>query len=87
MNENYNNCVCAAPEPKEPTIQYLVVETLERLSKLNEQLSSICATLYGSANDDTKNLEAKCLNDALVLVLDKATVANEQACRIIDGLS
>ena len=87
MNENYNKCVCAAPEPKEPTIQYLVVETLERLSKLNEQLSSICATLYGSANDDTKNLEAKCLNDALVLVLDKATVANEQACRIIDGLS
>lgn len=85
MNENYNNCECVAP--KKPTIQNLVVETLERLSRLNEQLSSICATLYGSANDDPKNLEAKCLNDALVLLLDKASVANEQACRIIDGLS
>ena len=87
MNENFNNYVCACPEPKETTIQNLVVETLERLSRLNEQLSSICATLYGSANDDSKNLEAKCLNDALVLLLDKATVANEQAFRIIDGLS
>ena len=87
MNENYNNCVCVCQEPKEPTIQNLVVETLERLSRLNEQLSSIYAALYGSAGEGPKNLEAKCLNDALVLLLDKATVANEQACRIIDGLS
>ena len=87
MNENYNNCCCERVEPKEPTIQNLVVEALERLSRLNDQLSSICATLYGSAGDGPKNLEAKCLNDALILLLDKATVANEQACRIIDGLS
>lgn len=87
MNENFNNCVCACPAPKEPTIQYLVLETLDRLSRLNEQLSSICATLYGSANDNPKNLEATCLNDALVLLFEKATVANEQACRIIEGLS
>ena len=87
MNENYNNCVCACPEPKEPSIQYLVVETLERLSKLNEQLSSICAALYGTACGEPQILETNCLNDAIVLLLDKATVANEQACRIIDGLS
>ena len=87
MNENYNNCGCECVAPKESTIQNIVNEALERLDTLNEQLSSICVTLYGSANDDSKNLEAKCLNDALVLVLDKATVANEQACRIIDGLS
>ena len=87
MNENYNNCGCECVAPKEPTIQYLVFETLERLSMLNDQLSSICLTLYGSPVGDLKNLEAKCLNDALVLLLDKATVANEQACQIIDGLS
>ena len=86
MNENYNNCGCECVTPKEPTIQYLVVETLERLSRLNEQLSSICVTLYGSPIGDLKNLEAKCLNDELVLLLDKASVANEQVCRIIDGL-
>ena len=87
MNENYNNCCSESVVPKEPTIQYLVVETLERLSRLNDQLSSICATLYGSPIGDLKNLETKCLNDALVLLLEKATVANEQACRIMDGLS
>lgn len=87
MNENYNNCGCECVAPKDPTIQNLVVETLERLSRLNDQLSSICVTLYGSPIGDLKNLEAKCLNDALILLLDKASVANEQACRIIDGLS
>lgn len=87
MNENYNNCGCECVTPKEPTIQNLVVEALERLSMLNDQLSSICATLYGSPIGDLKNLEAKCLNDAVVLLLEKATVANEQACRIIEGLS
>ena len=87
MNENYNNCGCECVAPKEPTIQYLVVETLERLSRLNEQLSSICVSLYGTACGEPQNLETKCLNDAVVLLLDKATVANEQACRIIDGLS
>ena len=87
MNENYNNCGCECVAPKEPTIRYLVGETLERLSMLNDQLSSVCVALYGSPIGDLKNLEAKCLNDALVLLLDKATVANEQACRIMDGLS
>ena len=87
MNENYNNCGCECVEPKEPTIQNLVGETLERLDKLNEQLSSICETLYGTACGNPQKLEVKCLNDALVLLLEKATVANEQACRIIDGLS
>ena len=85
MNENYNNCCCERVAPKEP-IQNIVVETLERLDKLNEQLSSICETLYGTACGNPQKLEAKCLNDALVLLLDKASVANEQACRIREGL-
>ena len=87
MNENYNNCCCERVEPKEPTIQNLVGETLERLDKLNEQLSSICETLYGTACGNPQKLEVKCLNDALVLLLDKASVANEQAFRIREGLS
>ena len=87
MNENYNNCGCECVAPKEPTIQNLVGETLERLDKLNEQLSSICETLYGTACGNLQKLEVKCLNDALVLLLDKAHVANEQACRIREGLS
>ena len=87
MNENYNNCCCERVEPKEPTIQNLVGETLERLDKLNEQLSSICETLYGTACGNPQKLEAKCLNDALVLLLDKARDANEQAFRIREGLS
>ena len=87
MNENYNNCGCECVAPKEPTIQNLVGETLERLDNLNEQLSSICETLYGTACGNPQKLEAKCLNDALVLLLDKASVANEQARRIREGLS
>lgn len=87
MNENYNNCGCECVAPKEPTIQILVAEALERLDTLNEQLSSICETLYGIACGNTQKLEVKCLNDALVLLLDKASVANEQACRIRGGLS
>lgn len=87
MNENYNNCGCECVAPKEPTIQNLVGETIERLDKLNEQLSSIIETLYGTACGNTQKLEVKCLNDALVLLLDKASVANEQARRIIGGLS
>lgn len=87
MNENYNNCGCECVEPKGPTIQNLVGETLERLDKLNELLSSICETLYGTACGNHQKLEVKCLNDALVLLLDKANVANEQACRIREGLS
>ena len=87
MNEIYNNCGCECVAPKEPTIQNLVGETLERLDKLNEQLSSICETLYGTACGNPQKLEVKCLNDALVLLLDKAHVANEQACRIREGLS
>lgn len=87
MNENYNNCVCEGLTPKEPTIQNLVGETIERLDKLNEQLSSISETMYGTACCNPQKLEVKCLNDALVLLLDKASVANEQACRIREGLS
>ena len=87
MNENYNNCGCECVAPKEPTIQNLVGETLEQLDKLNEQLSSICGTLYGTACSNPQKLEVKCLNDALVLLLDKAHAANEQACRIMEGLS
>ena len=86
MNENYNNCCCERVEPKEPTIQNLVGETLERLDKLNEQLSSICETLYGTACGNPQKLEVKCLNDALVLLLGKAHDANEKACRIREGL-
>ena len=87
MNENYNNCGCECVAPKEPTIQNLVGETLERLDKLNEQLSSICETLYGTACGNPQKLEVKCLNDALLLLLDKVSVANDQARRIRDGLS
>ena len=87
MNENYNNCACECVEPKKPTIQNLVGETLERLDNLNEQLSLISETMYGTACGNPQKLEAKCLNDALVLLLDKASVANEQACRIREGLS
>ena len=86
MNENYNNCGGECVAPKEPTIQNLVGETLERLDKLNEQLSSICETLYGTACGNPQKLEVKCLNDALILLLGKARDANEQACRIREGL-
>ena len=87
MNENYNNCGCECVAPKEPTIQNIVTEALNILDTLNDQLSSISNTLYGTACGNTQKLEVKCLNDALVLLLDKASVANEQACRIIGGLS
>ena len=87
MNENYNNCGCECVAPKEPTIQNLVGETLERLDKLNEQLSSICETMYGTVCGNPQKLEVKCFNDALVLLRDKVQVANEQACRIREGLS
>ena len=86
MNENYNNCGCECVAPKEPTIHDLVGETLERIDNLNEQLSSICETLYGTACCNPQKLEVKCLNDALVLLRDKANVANEQAFRIREGL-
>ena len=87
MNENYNNCCCERVEPKEPTIQNIVAETIERLDKLNEQLSSICETLYGTACGDPQKREVKCLNDALILLLGKVRDANEQAFRIREGLS
>ena len=86
MNENYNNCVCECVEPKEPTIQNLVAEALERLDTLNEQLSSISEIMYGTACGNLQKLEVKCLNDALVLILDKARDANKQACQIREGL-
>ena len=86
MNENYNNCGCECVAPKEPTIQNLVGEVINLLDTLNDQLSSISNTLYGTACGNTQKLEVKCLNDALVLLLDKASVANEQACRIREGL-
>ena len=86
MNENYNNCGCECVAPKEPTIQNLVDEALERLDTLNEQLSSISETMYGTACCNPQKLEVKCLNDALVLLLDKASVANEQVRRIREGL-
>lgn len=87
MNENYNNCGCECVAPKEPTIQNLVVETLEQLNILNEQLSAISEIMYGTACGNLQRSEVKCLNDALVLLLDKAHIANEQACRIRGGLS
>ena len=87
MSENYNNCDCECVAPKEPTIQNLVGETIERLDKLNEQLSSISETMYGTACVDPQKREVKCLNDALILLLGKVRDANEQAFRIKDGLS
>ena len=86
MNENYNNCACECVAPKEPTIQNLVVEVINLLDTLNDQLSYISNTLYGTACGNPQKLEVKCLNDALVLLRDKANVANEQACRIREGL-
>ena len=87
MNENYNNCGCECVAPKEPTIHNLVDEALNLLDTLNEQLSSISVTMYGTDCGDPQKREVKCLNDALVLLLDKAQVANVQACRIREGLS
>ena len=87
MNENYNNCCCERVEPKEPTIQNIVAETIERLDKLNEQLSSISETMYGTACGDPQKREVKCLNDALILLLGKVRDANEQVRRIREGLS
>ena len=86
MNENYNNCCCERVEPKEPTIQNLVDEALNLLDTLNQQLSLISETMYGTACGNPQKLEGKCLNDALVLLRDKANVANEQAIRIREGL-
>ena len=87
MNENYNNCGCECVAPKEPTIQNLVTEALGLLDELNEQLSSISETMYGTACGDTQKREVKCLNDALILLLGKVRDANVQACRIREGLS
>ena len=87
MNENYNNCCCERVEPKEPTIHNLVTEALSLLDTLNEQLSSISETMYGTACGDTQKREVKCLNDALILLLGKVRDANEQAFRIREGLS
>lgn len=86
MNE-YNNCNDTCVEPNKPNMKNIIGETLERLDKLNEQLSFICETLYGTACGNPQKLEVKCLNDALVLLLDKASVANEQARLIREGLS
>ena len=87
MNENYNNCGCECVAPKEPTIHNLVDESLNLLDTLNEQLSYISETMYGAACCDSQKREVKCLNDALILLLDKVRDANEQAFRIRDGLS
>ena len=87
MNENYNNCECECVAPKEPTIQNLVGEVINLLDTLNDQLSAISNTLYGTAFGNPQKLEMMCLNDALVLLRDKAQDANEQACRIRGGLS
>ena len=87
MNENYNNCCCECVEPKEPTIQNLVDEALNLLDTLNQQLSLISETMYGTACCNPQKLEVKCLNDALILLLGKVRDANVQACRIREGLS
>ena len=86
MNENYNNCGCECVAPKEPTIQNIVGEAISLLDTLNDQLSSISNTLYGTDCGNPQKLEVKCLNDALVLILDKARDANKQACQIREGL-
>ena len=87
MNENYNNCGCECVAPKEPTIQNIVTEALEQLDTLNEQLSPICETMYGTDCGDPQKREVKCVNDALNLLLSKVRNANEQAYRIREGLS
>ena len=87
MNENYNNCCCERVEPKEPTIQNLVDEALNLLDTLNQQLSLISETMYGTDCGDPQKREVKCLNDALILLLGKVRDANEKAYRIKAGLS
>ena len=87
MNENYNNCCCERVEPKEPTIHNLVDEALNVLDTLNEQLSYISVTMYGTDCGDPQKREVKCLNDALILLLGKVRDANEKAFRIREGLS
>ena len=86
MNENYNNCVCECAAPKEPTIKNLVEEALNLLDSLNDLLSSISETMYGTVCVDPQKREVKCLNDAMFFLLSKAHDANEQACRIREGL-
>ena len=86
MNENYNNCGCECVAHKEPTIQNLVDEALTLLDTLNEQLSYISVTMYGTDCGDPQKREVKCLNDALILLLGKARDANEKAFRIREGL-
>lgn len=87
MNGNYNIEACAAPKEPQPTMANLTYETMDNLIKLNAQLSEICVTLFGSAYGDTQVFEPTCLAEALVLLLDKAKVANEQAQRIREGLN
>lgn len=83
MNE-YNNCNDACVATNKPNMKNIICETHERLDKLNEQLSFICETLCGTEQGNPQRLEVKCMNDSLVLLLDKAHVANEQAQRIIE---
>ena len=87
MNENYNNCGCECVAPKEPTIHNLVDEAINLLDTLNEQLSYISETMYGTDCGDPQKREVKCLNDALILLLGKVRDANEKAYRIREGLS
>lgn len=87
MNENYSTCGCVELKETYPTVANLTYETLEHLTKLNAQLSDICATLFGSAYGDSQKFESTCLTEAMVLLLDKAKVANEQAQRIRERLS
>ena len=87
MNENYNSIGCECVATKEPTIQNLVDEALNLLDTLNQQLSLISETMYGTACGNPQKPEVKCLNDALVLLRDKSRDANEHACRIREGLS
>ena len=87
MNENYNNCGCECVAPKEPTIHNLVDESINLLDTLNEQLSFISETMYGTDCCDPQKREVKCLNDALILLLGKVRDANEKAYRIKAGLS
>lgn len=87
MNEKYNNCACGCVEPKDTTnMSKIIGDALGHLEKLNGQLSSICETMYGVEYGTPQKFEVQCMSEALVLLLDKAQVANEQAQRIRDGL-
>ena len=84
MNERVNNIACVAPN--EPTIKNLISESLEKLENLNEILSDLSIELYGKPCGNVQSIDVKCMNDAIILLLDRLNVALNQAMMLREGL-